>query len=260
MQAFHFEDFVVNYGTLISLIILIRLFWNPVPRRVLIWTAGLTFAWGMIAVGLPARLALVPIAVANDQNIPVLLRLKQLSVQDGTVSDLRTKGQTSTLVFSPSTAMIRLLPTWTSQGTLLDLTGVDCRGLTRAERKRLFYMHLYYSKTEIAALGAVLRGAPYESHDELSSARSFLFGHERVFPALTTQFKPIREEEVADEVAAYQRYSDSFSLEEVLHRPIKYAVIPGNRTFDFTNLDRWYERDQGERVGPHTLYRLKLRN
>ena len=260
MQAFHFEDFVVNYGTLVSLIIVITLFWNPVPRRFLIWTAGLTFAWGVIVVGLPARLALVPVAIANDQKIPVLLRLKELSVQDGTLLDLRTKGQASTLVFSPSTALIRLLPTWTSQGTLLDLTGVDCRGLTRAERKRLFYMHLYYSNTDIEALRAVLGGAPYESHDELSSARSFLFGHERVFPALTVQFTPIREDEIANEVAAYHQYAKSFSREEAQHRPIKYAVIPGDRTFDFTNLDRWYERDLGERVGADTLYRLKLRN
>jgi hypothetical protein len=260
MQSFHFEDFVVNYGTLVSLVIMITLFWNPVPRRFLIWMSGLTLSWGLIVVGLPARLALVPVAIANDQRVPVLLRLKELSIQDGTLTDLRTKGQASTLVFSPSTALIRLLPTWTSQGTLLDLTGVDCRGLTRSERKRLFYMHLYYSKTDIQVLREVLGGAEYGSHDELLLARSFLFGHERVFPALTADFKPIEPEEIEREVDAYQLYANTFSREEVLHRPIAYAVIPADKTFDFTNLDRWYEHDRGERVGAYVLYRLKLRN
>jgi hypothetical protein len=37
-------------------------------------------------------------------------------------------------------------------------------------------------------------------------------------------------------------------------------VVPTDGNFDFANLDRWYERDAGERVEAYTLYRLKLRN
>jgi hypothetical protein len=36
-------------------------------------------------------------------------------------------------------------------------------------------------------------------------------------------------------------------------------VIPSDREFDFSHIDRWYERDSGERFGAYTLYRLKLR-
>src|SRR4030095_16623882 len=108
--------------------------------------------------GLPSRLAYVPVGVTTDQSIPVLLRLKELARQDGTLSDLRAKGQAPTLVFSPSIALIRLLPAWTSQGTLLDMTGTDCRGLTREEQKKFFYMHLYYSRVESDALRTVLNG------------------------------------------------------------------------------------------------------
>ncbi len=39
-----------------------------------------------------------------------------------------------------------------------------------------------------------------------------------------------------------------------------YAVIPADVNFDFTNLDRWYESDAGERVGSYILYRVKVRN
>jgi len=49
------------------------------------------------------------------------------------------------------------------------------------------------------------------------------------------------------------------SFAQVLKHPVTYAVIPADVNFDFTNLDRWYDRDAGERVGSYILYRLKLR-
>jgi hypothetical protein len=259
MQVFHFEIFVVNYSTLVGLLILITLFWKPVPRRLLIWMAGLSFAWGVIVVGLPARVAFVPLAIANDRSIPVLLRLKELSRQDGTIEDLRTKGQTSALVFSPDPALIDLLPTWTSQGTLLDVGGLYCGSLTREERKKFFYMHLYYSKAGTEALRKALNGMPGDPTVD-RHARSVIFGDERITPALSLHFKPIQMDEIDREVQAYQIYANSFSREEALKRPLTYAVVASEGNFDFTNLDRWYERDGGERVGDYTLYRLKLRN
>lgn len=260
MQVFHFENFVVNYSTLIGLLILVTLFWRPVPRRLLVWMAGLSFAWGIIVVGLPSRLLFVPWAISNDRRIPVLLRLNELSKQDGTLADLRTNGQAPTLVFSPSVPVIALLPSWTPQGTLLDVTGAYCTSQTRQERKEFFHMHLYYSGVASEALRKALSNRSDGVGDELSNVRTALFGHERVFKYLSPQFRPIQQEEVDQEVLAYQAYANSFSREQALKRPITYAVIPVEGNFNFTNLDRWYERDAGERVGDYTLYRLKLRN
>ena len=260
MQAFHFEAFAVNYSTLIGLLITVTLLWKPVPRRLLIWIIALSMSWGVVAVGLPSRVAFVPLAIGNDQRIPVLLRLKEFSGQDGTLAGLRTGGQAPTLVFSPSVALIELLPTRTSQGTLLDVTGVDCAGVTREERKKFFYMHLYYCNVEAETLRRALSGPPDPLHEELTSVRSVVFGHARLFPGLSSQFKPVHPEEIDQEVLAYQAYANSFSREEVLKRPIRYGVIPAEGNFDFTNLDRWYERDSGERVGDFVLYRLRLRN
>jgi hypothetical protein len=260
MQAFHFEIFLVNYSTVVGLLITLTLFWQPVPDRLLIWMAGLSFAWGVMVVGLPARLVFVPLAIATDRSIPVLLRLKELSEQDGTLAGLRTNGQASTLVFSPSVALISLLPTWTSQGTLLDGGGVDFGSVTREERKKFLHMHLYYSGTDAAALRQALKGPADRTHDELTSVRTVIFGYERTSPALTPQFKPIQEAEIEREVQAYEMYVNSFSREEALSRPLTYAVIPVEGSFNLANLDRWYDRDAGERVGAYTLYRLKLRN
>jgi hypothetical protein len=259
MQAFHYEIFVVNYSTLIGLVITLAIFFTPVSRRLLVWTAALSLAWGFVVVALPAQLAFVPGAIANDQNIPVLKRLKELSSQDGTALDLRTKGYTSTLVYSPRLALIELLPTWTSQGTLIDAGGVDFGSITREERKQFFYMHLYYSQADTEDLRKVLTG---QEHNLTMSryARSLIFGHERITPALSLNFTPITAAEVDQEVRVYQAYANSFSAAEVLKRPIAYAVVPAHDHFDFANLDRWYQRDSGETVGANILYRLKVRN
>jgi len=259
-QVFHFENFILGYSTLVAVLILATLFWKSVPKRVLIWMASLSFAWGLIAVGLPSRLFFVPGAIANDQKIPVLRRLLELSKDDGTMANLLNKVQPTTLVFSPSVNLITQLPTWTSQGTLLDLTGIYCGGITREEAKEFFYMHLYYSKTQSESLQQALSGSIDTSHEELKFAPDLIFGQARIFPELSSQASPLQPDEIDREVQVYQRYVDSFSREEALRRPIKYAVIPADRDFDFTHLDRWYERDQGERVGDYTLYRLELRN
>ena len=253
MQAYHFEAFVVNYSTLVALVVTVTLLWVAVPNRLLIYVAALSFSWGILEVGIPSRLVFVPWAIVKDQGIPVLLRLNDLSKQDGTLSDLHTKRQTSALVFSPDISLIALLPTWTAQATLLDISGVDCGNITREERKELFYMHLYYSKAGVERLSK-----SFNERDQFAIV--MIFGHQRLFPALSSQFNPIQPDEVEREISTYQTYANSFSREEALKRPITYAVISNEGNFDFSNLDRWYERDTGERVGDYTLYRLKLRD
>src|SRR4029077_9071689 len=251
MQAFHYEISVVNYSTLVGLLITLTLFWKPVPRRFLAWMAALSFAWGLIVVALPARLIFVPFAVKADKSVPVLRRLKELSKQDGTLADLQAKGQTSVLVFSPSIAVVSLLPTWTAQGTLLDVGGVDFGSVTREERKQFFYMHLYYSNVDLDAFRRVLNGAIDPTRDELSTARSLTFGHERTIEALTPEFKPVKTDEVEGKLQTYQAYANSFTSEEAAKRPLTYAVVPVGDSFKFANLDRWYERDSGETVGAY---------
>ncbi|MBA3766919.1 MAG: hypothetical protein H0W99_08015 [Acidobacteria bacterium] len=111
MQPFHFENFVANYAVLVSLMITAKLFWKAVPNRALAWIAALCFLWGAIEIGLPA-LARSRSGAVSDQMVPVLLRLKELSKQDGTPSSLREEGRTSTLVFSPHSEVMGLVPTW----------------------------------------------------------------------------------------------------------------------------------------------------
>jgi len=257
MQPYHFAALVVNYTVLISLFVTVTV-WRPLSGRALLWIATLCFAWGLVEVGLPSRLNTVPLAVRQDQMVPILLRLKQLSKEDGTLSDLHTKGSASTIIFSPQIAFTEWAPTWTSQGTLPDAGGIDFGHITREERKQYFYMHLYYAKADIGSLREALKGNPSDQVMKYY-ARAAIFGHDRIVPALASSFRAITDEEIEGEIRAYQTYANSFSLTEASKRPLTYVVIPGDGSFDFSNIDHWYERDGGERVGEYVLYRVKLK-
>jgi hypothetical protein len=91
-------------------------------------------------------------------------------------------------------------------------------------------------------------------------ARATMFGPERVLPFLGRDFKPITPVEIEREVREYGAFADSFSRDQVLKRPVTYAIAPADMRFNFSRIDVWYERDIGERVGDYNLYRLKLRN
>lgn len=258
LQPHHFEHFIANYVVVLAVVLCVTLWWKAISPRVLVWLAALIFSWGLVEVGLTSRLGSVPFAISRDQMIPMFLRLKELSKQDGTVAGLRTEGRAPALVFSPNIDVTLLLPTWTSQGTLLDMRGLDFGSVSPEERRQFFYMHMYYSKLGAEAFRAALND---QSADlELNFyARSMKFGYERVIPGLSHQFQPIQPDEIEREVQTYQAYVNSFSREEALKRPITYAMVPVEGNFDFSNLDHWYERDAGERAGAYTLYRLKLR-
>lgn len=120
-------------------------------------------------------------------------------------------------------------------------------------------MHLYYAKADIESLRKALQGAP-EDPTMNYYARACIFGHERVVPALSDHFRPIQPQEIEQAIAIYQTYANSFSREQVLKRPVTYTITPVDPAFDFSNIDRWYERDAGEHIGAYTLHRLKLRS
>jgi len=117
-------------------------------------------------------------------------------------------------------------------------------------------MWLYYSVADAARLRELLN----ERTDDTFMnhyARVAIFGHERVVPMLSFNFKPIQQEEIEGEVRAYQAYTDSLTREKVLLQPLTYVVTRGES--DLSHVELWYERDAGERIGEYNLYRLKLR-
>jgi hypothetical protein len=256
MQPFHFELFIANYAVLVSLILLVTVRSKPLSLRTLLLTAVLSLVWGVLEVELPAQ-ARYTSDVVNDEMIPALQRLKHLSTEDGTLSALRGVGKTPGVVFSPDSDVMRLLPTWTAQGTLLGLGGLDFGSASRQDRK--VYPYLYYSGADGSFLRELLHDKGMDGFMNYY-ARSALFGHERVLPKLSLHFDPVKDAEIENEIQHYENYVALFSREAVVRNPIAYVVIRRDSNFDFSRIDRWYERNAGEPAGVYDLFRVTLRS
>lgn len=258
MQPVHFDYYSANYAVLVGVVIVVSLFWRPIPNRALIWIATLCFLWGAVEIGLLSR-ARTPVDVVDDQIVPVLLRLKGLAQQDGTLAGLRNNGRSPGVVFSPDDEVMRLLPTWAPQGTMLGAAALDFGSASAHTRKELLYLQLYYSGANAARFRDLLvqrTEKPYMNF----YAPSVMFGDERFLAVFSLHSERIRPDEIEASVNTYQAYVDSFSRERCLLRPVAYLVTNSARESDLSNLDRWYQREGKETIGAYNLYRLKLRD
>jgi hypothetical protein len=84
-----------------------------------------------------------------------------------------------------------------------------------------------------------------------------IFGAARANPILTRNPRPITPQDIEQAVAEYGRFSSTFGRADAVTPLLSYAIV--SPADDLSNLDKWYERDAGERVGAYNLYRLKLR-
>jgi len=255
MQPFHYEYFIANYGVLAAVVLLVSSFNKQPSSRLLLWIAALSVLWGLAEVDLSLR-GRGESNIKDDQMVPVLRRLRDLTSQDGTFEQLREKGQSETTVFSPHLELMSLLPTWAPQGVLPGLGSLDFGSGTKQEPRVLTY--LYYCGVNPVDLRSLLEG---KSEDVLLSnyARVAVFGHERVVPTLTFHAQPIKDEEIEGAVHKYANYIASFSREEAQKRSLAYIVVRSETGFDFSHIDSWYERDVGEHIQGYDLYRLRLR-
>jgi hypothetical protein len=257
MQPYHFESLVANYAVLVGLVIVTTILWGSFVRRSLVWIGVICCLWGGLEVTMTV-LAHSRTSLVADQMVPVLRRLKELSKHDGTFEGLRSAGKTPTVVFSPQRDVMGMLPTWSSQGTLLSMGGLDFGSASHSQRKEFLYLYLYYCGTDEEGLGRLLSGRTddfFMGH----YARIAIFGHERVVPMLSSTFDPIRTEEIEEQVKLYRAYIDSFSRDKILVRPLTYVVTKSEPESNLSQIDRWYQRDKGERHGDYTLYKLTLR-
>jgi hypothetical protein len=256
IQPFHYEVLITNYVVLIGLVMLGKLL-NLVTSRSAFLLALLCVSWALLEVAIPS-----PILFANDvkldQMVPVLRRVNELARTDGTWEGLRRGGTTPALVFSPEYGVSRLLPTWAPQGLLIGTSSASSQGVSDEERKERIYLHLYYCGKDESYLQELLNDRtddPFLAY----FVKSTLFGPERILLFLGWNSQPVSQVEIEREATEYAVFARSFSHFEVLKRPILYVITRTAAHSDLSRIDLWYERDNGERFGDYTLYRVKLR-
>lgn len=251
MQPFHFEDFIVNYVSLISVVILVSIVWTRIPKRVLVWTAALSFLVGVVEMNLPIR-AYYEADVVKDEAVPVLKRLNNLTTRnpiDGGPA----------IVFSSRSEIMLHLPTWAPQGTLLGIGSLDFGTATHLQRRDLFLAYLYFSGADKARLRDLFDGKTDDSFLRYY-VRSALFGHERALPTLSFHFQPIQPYEIDAVIEEFERYTRNFSHEQALRYRLSYLITRAENEGDLSRLDRWYRRGNPERVGNYNLYTLTPRD
>ena len=256
LQPFHYEVFIANYVVLAGLVMAVRILKPVILRRTALLIVSLCLLWATIEINLPFR-AFYEFHVNTDEMVPVLVRLKDEARTDGTWESLSKAGTTGSLVYSTAFGISELLPTWAPQGTLLAPGSIFFQSLPIANRKERLYTHFYYSGKSTEYLRELLN----QRTDIFLAgrARMLLFGTERVSHVVSWEFQPIRDDEIEREVETYATFANLFSREQAERYPLGYVITHAESRPDFSRIDRWYERDEGERVGAYILYRVKLR-
>jgi hypothetical protein len=250
MQPYHFEGFIANYAALVGVFILVTIIWTPIPKRALVWIAGLCFLWGLIEVDLPIR-AYSAADIVKDEAVPALRRLNELGKQSGVLRQ--------TIVFSPRSEIMLTLPTWAPQGTLLAIGSLDFGSISQAERRELFYSYLYFSNVDAKGLHELFDGKTDDSFLKYY-VRSAIFGHERALPSLSQNFRPIEPNEIQQAINEFEDYTRAFSLEEAKRTRYTYLITRADSEGDLSRIDHWYERGPVEQVGKYKLYVVNLRS
>src|SRR6266496_3261117 len=125
-------------------------------------------------------------------------------------------------------------------------------GITDTENRERFWRQLYYLGYDEKKFWAELNHADW-------NFLTGMFSYSRLSPAVVGSNAPIAPDELRAQIVSYLGYPRGFDRERATSPALTFAIVNAENQPDFTNLDRWYERDDGERIGNFVLYRLKLR-
>jgi hypothetical protein len=208
--------------------------WLPVALAALLWGAGETL--------IITRRGSVGNQL-KDEWAGVALRLKERARSE--------QADPHPVVFNPSVYRIDNLPTYAPLSTVWAPHMFVFSGVSVAENKERFFKYLYYS------------GVAANDFETIYRQQGFIyfaiFGWERANPRLTVNYRPITQAEIDAEKNNYANFHDAFDCSHAAAPTLAYVVVQADQAFNFAPLDRWYERDAGERINRHIIYRVRLR-
>jgi hypothetical protein len=249
LQPMHYEQFVVTYTTLIALALVIvwfrrgRVERRPVGGLLLLAICLFGYGWGMGETWIATR-RFAYVNSLRDEARPIGLRLRELAKPP--VIDQQNPLE---VVFAPSLGRSDNLPTTAPQAVLWAPHMFVFSGVSVAENKERFFQFLYFSGVRVEEF----------SHYENGFVKYAIFGWERANEKLTATFRPITAEEIALEAKNYADYIASFDSTRARRPTLAYLLLDAHQPINLSNLERWYTRDNGERIGRYLLYRLTPR-
>ncbi|MDQ1557948.1 MAG: hypothetical protein QOD32_1008 [Pyrinomonadaceae bacterium] len=214
-----------------------------IPHRVWLPVALAALAWGAGETLIITRRGSVGNQL-KDEWAQVALRLKERARVE--------QADPHPVVFNPSVYRIDNLPTYAPLATVWAPHMFVFSGVSVAENKERFFKYLYYS------------GVAANDFETIYRTQGFIyfaiFGWERANPRLTVNYRPITQAEIDAEKQNYADFHAGFDRARAAAPTLAYVVAQVDQPFNLAPLDRWYERDAGERVNRHIIYRVRLRN
>jgi hypothetical protein len=231
LQPFHYEQFITNYSVLLAGVFAVASS-RAIARRVQIY-GGIIFL--LLGFAYSAAIAERTFDFSRE-------------VDKARAAALRLNGPGT--VFATNRYLITTVPAVTSNPVLWARYMYTFSNVDRTQQKFRFYKYLYFSGATKEDVRRLL-----ERPD--AAVRQDVFGAERANPMLTTQPLTITSQDIESAVDEYVRFTLTIDRREATTPVLSYAIVQPND--DLANLDKWYQRDAGERVGEFTIYRLTVR-
>ena len=244
LQPFHYEIFIANYVVLTGAVLVFVLFRKrPLSNRIFWSLFLLVLAWAITEIRY-STIRERERNLARDAFVPVATRLVDLH---------SASPERRGIVFSPDTYVAAdniggytpLRPLWATHLALSP-------SLTADEREERFFQYLYYS-----GVGAEQLAERLKSNNFVETCA--LFGYERTTRHLTRNFTPVNVPEIASKLQKYEAFLAVHEREIIGNPDLDYVIVPNSLPFDYSAIDRWYQRDSGEDLGAFSLFRLNRR-
>ncbi|HVS21405.1 MAG TPA: hypothetical protein VHD88_06125 [Pyrinomonadaceae bacterium] len=253
LQPIHYEWFIANYCALVALVLTAAIWWRSRERlrlmnRRLALIAIIALAWALGEVWLAASVSF-DYNRTIDEAKPAANRLASLAQINET---FQSNSNNASVVLMADLKLADRLPTDAPQAVLWAPRMLVFPGVSEAENREHFFYQLYYLGYDEKKFWAELDHADW-------NFLAGMFPYNRLSPAVSGSNAPINSEELRAQLASYLEYSRTFNRDRAASPTPSYLVVHANSQPDYANLDRWYQRDAGERVGTFILYRLKLR-
>ncbi len=252
LQPLHYEMFVANYSVLIAAVLSTALIFKTpngnsirMPPKAVLWIALAAFEWGAYETLVAAR-GSVPFGQEVDDARLVALRLREFANDHD--------GSRHPTLLSSDLLVADSLPTTAPHSVLWAPHMLVFSGVSEAESKERFYQYLYYTNISSERLRTILR-----TEGRYGFAVG-LFGFERTIRGLSRNPNPVTAAELDAEIRKYEQYCAGFGESQAARPRISYVVVRADENLNLANLDNWYERDAGERIGKFLLYRTRLRD
>ncbi len=256
LQPFHYEWFIANYCAGVAIVLAVFILSSAGKKK---WLAnrrllGISLAallWATGEVWLASSLNHSHNQHIDETHI-ISNHLTELGETDG--SREAEQGRTSfPVVLVDDLHLADRLPTDAPQIPLWAPHMLVFPGITEEENRERFFKQLYYLGFDEERIWGRVNRSDWTFF-------AGLFPYHRLSPVTRNQVSSITPDELRSQIKEYHKYAISFTRESATRPVLSYLIVNIEADASLENIDRWYERDDGEVLGNYVLYRLKLRD